>query len=80
LHKGDAGNGLFIQFTSGGERDAPIPDEAGTPGSSLTFGVLEEAQSLGDRQALLDAGRRVIRFHLGRDVDGGLRRLAEELA
>jgi hypothetical protein len=80
LHKGDAGNGLFIQFTADDERDAPIPDEAGTPGSSLTFGVLEEAQSLGDRQALLDAGRRVIRFHLGRDVDGGLRRLAEGLA
>ncbi len=80
LHKGDAGNGLFVQFTSDDERDAPIPDEAGTPGSSLTFGVLEEAQSLGDRQALLDAGRRVIRFHLGRDVDGGLRRLAEGLA
>ena len=80
LHKGDAGNGLFVQFTSGDERDAPIPDEAGTPGSSLTFGVLKEAQSLGDRQALLDAGRRVIRFHLGRDVDGGLRRLAEGLA
>nr|MBA3795450.1 bifunctional transaldolase/phosoglucose isomerase [Rubrobacter sp.] len=79
LHKGDAGNGLFIQFTSDDERDAPIPDEAGTPGSALTFGVLEEAQSLGDRQALLDAGRRVIRFHLGRDVAGGLRRLAEEL-
>jgi glucose-6-phosphate isomerase len=80
LHKGDAGNGLFFQFTADDERDAPIPDEAGTPGSSLTFGVLEEAQSLGDRQALLDAGRRVIRFHLGRDVDGGLRRLAEGLA
>ncbi len=80
LHKGDAGNGLFIQFTDDDERDAPIPDEAGTPGSSLTFGVLKEAQSLGDRQALLDAGRRVIRFHLGRDVDGGLRRLAEGLA
>jgi glucose-6-phosphate isomerase len=80
LHKGGAGNGLFFQFTADDERDAPIPDEAGTPGSSLTFGVLEEAQSLGDRQALLDAGRRVIRFHLGRDVDGGLRRLAEGLA
>ena len=29
LHKGDAGNGLFIQLTADDERDAPIPDEAG---------------------------------------------------
>jgi glucose-6-phosphate isomerase len=77
LHKGDAGNGLFIQFTADDERDASIPDEAGAEDSSLTFGVLEDAQALGDRQALLDGGRRVIRFHLGGDVTGGLDRLAE---
>jgi transaldolase/glucose-6-phosphate isomerase len=65
LHKGDAGHGLFIQFTADDPRDAPIPDEAGSPDSSITFGVLKAAQALGDRQALLDAGRRVIRFHLG---------------
>lgn len=75
LHKGDAGNGLFVQFTADDERDAPIPDEAGSAASSLTFGVLKEAQALGDRQALLDAGRRVIRFHLDEDVGGGLGRL-----
>jgi transaldolase/glucose-6-phosphate isomerase len=76
LHKGDAGNGLFVQLTASHERDAPIPDEAGRPGSSLTFGVLEKAQALGDRQALLDVGRRVIRLHLGSDMDGGLSELA----
>ena len=75
LHKGDAGKGLFIQFTADDERDAPIPDEAADPASSLTFGVLKEAQALGDRQALLDAGRGVIRFHLDEDVVGGLGRL-----
>jgi transaldolase/glucose-6-phosphate isomerase len=80
LHKGDAGNGLFIQFTAANKRDAPIPDEAGSPDSSITFGVLKAAQALGDRQALLDAGRRVIRFHLGVDVVGGLRRLSEALS
>lgn len=77
LHKGDAGNGLFVQFTAGNARDADIPDEAGAPESSLSFGVLEEAQALGDRQALLDAGRRVIRVHLGEDVAGGLKRVTE---
>jgi hypothetical protein len=77
LHKGDAGRGLFIQLTADGPRDVPIPDEAGSPGSSIKFGVLKLAQALGDRQALLDAGRRVIRFHLGEDVVGGLKLLTE---
>jgi glucose-6-phosphate isomerase len=75
LHKGDAGNGLFIQFTADDPRDAPIPDEAGSPDSSITFGVLKAAQAMGDRQALLDAGRRVIRFHLGDNIVGGLKKL-----
>jgi len=79
LHKGDAGNGLFIQFTGDPAQDAPIPDKAGASASSITFGVLIKAQSLGDRQALLNARppRRVIRFHLGKDVVGGLERLKD---
>jgi glucose-6-phosphate isomerase len=78
LHKGDAGNGLFIQITADDARDAPIPDEAGKPEASITFGVLKMAQAIGDRQALLDAGRRVIRFHL-QDVATGLQYLADSL-
>jgi hypothetical protein len=77
LHKGDAGNGLFIQFTADASQDVPIPDEAGSPASSISFGVLKTAQALGDRQALLDANRRVIRFHLGDDVAGGLSQLMD---
>jgi hypothetical protein len=77
LHKDDAGNGLFIQFTADDPQDAPIPDGAGSSHSTMTFGVLKMAQALGDRRALLDAGRRVIRFHLGDDVIDGLRRLAK---
>jgi transaldolase/glucose-6-phosphate isomerase len=92
LHKGDAGNGLFIQFTADDAHDAPIPDEAGAPDeaggpdeagvsdSTMTFGVLKMSQALGDKQALLDGGRRVIRFHLGDDVVGGLKKLQEALA
>jgi transaldolase/glucose-6-phosphate isomerase len=80
LHKGDAGNGLFIQFTADHPRDVPIPDEARSPESSVTFGLLKAAQALGDRQALLNAGRRVIRFHLGDDIVGGLKKLAESLS
>ncbi len=80
LHKGDAGRGLFIQFTSDDPRDAPIPDEAGSPSSSTTFGVLKAAQALGDRQALLDARRWVIRFHFRRDIARQLHRLTEGVA
>ncbi|MFC1879093.1 bifunctional transaldolase/phosoglucose isomerase [Chloroflexota bacterium] len=79
LHKGDAGRGLFIQLTADARQDAAIPDEAGSLDSSISFGVLIQAQALGDRQALLDAGREVIRFHLGADVPAGLTRLVGAL-
>ncbi|MEQ9618148.1 MAG: bifunctional transaldolase/phosoglucose isomerase [Deltaproteobacteria bacterium] len=79
LHKGDAGHGLFIQFTSDMPKDAPIPDEPGKKASSISFGVLKDAAALGDRQALLDRKRKVITFHLGEDVIGGINRLTEIL-
>ena len=79
LHKGDGGNGLFIQITGDAPQDVPIPDEPGSPEASITFGVLKLAQALGDYQALKNAGRRVIRFHVGQEVLTGLRRLAASL-
>ncbi len=63
LHKGDSGNGLFIQLTTDGMIDVDIPDGFGTDNSTLTFGTLKSAQAEGDWQALIDARRRVIRFH-----------------
>ncbi len=65
LHKGDRGNGLFIQFVSDAEQDLPIPDEAGASASAMSFDTLKKAQALGDAQALRDAGRRVIVFEVG---------------
>ena len=79
LHKGDAGCGLFIQFTADDSRDAPIPDEMGQPESALTFGVLKQAQAFGDRQALINARRRVIRIHLHGDPVNGISRLMAAL-
>lgn len=75
LHKGDAGHGLFIQFISPTVHDVPIPDAPGATESSITFGILKQAQALGDAQALRDAGRRVICFDLGTDEVSGLKRL-----
>lgn len=79
LHKGDAGRGLFLQLTSSPEQDVPIPDVAGAADSSITFGVLKLAQAFGDRQALLEAGRHVLTFHLGTDVVTGLAQLNDML-
>jgi hypothetical protein len=79
LHKGDAGHGLFIQFISEMENDLPIPDKAGDDKSSISFGTLKNAQAMGDRQALLDNKRRVIRFNLGKDVNRGLGLLTKAL-
>jgi glucose-6-phosphate isomerase/transaldolase/glucose-6-phosphate isomerase len=79
LHKGDAGHGLFVQFTEEPREDAPIPDAPGEPASSVTFGTLILAQALGDNAALQEAGRRVIRVHIKGDTAAGLRRLEHAL-
>jgi len=76
LHKGDGGHGMFIQFTADDPEDVPIPGDDLAP-SALTFGALKYAQAMGDRKALENAGRPVIRFHLGHDVPGGLKRLTQ---
>lgn len=77
LHKGDAGNGLFIQFISTVSEDVAIPDEAGDDKSSMTFNVLIKSQALGDRQALLDNARRLITVDLGKDVSASLKIISE---
>lgn len=76
LHKGDRGNGLFIQFVSDATQDVPIPDVAGQAGSSMTFGVLKLAQALGDAAALRAENRRIIRFHLSGNLAEQVRGLA----
>lgn len=62
LHKGDGRNGLFIQLVDVGANDLSIPLNAGDEKSEITFGTLINAQSLGDRQALMDNGRKVLRL------------------
>ncbi len=64
LHKGDSGNGFFIQFISDIQNDVPIPDDAGKDESSISFGTLIRAQALGDRQALIDNKRKVLTIDL----------------
>ena len=75
LHKGDAGGCLFIQITGETGSEEPIPDQPLGGGSSLDFGVLILAQALGDRMALLEAGRPVVRFHLREPAEQGIERI-----
>lgn len=71
LHKGGADNGVFVQITADDSRDVPLPEQP------FTFGILKQAQALGDFQSLASRHRRVIRIHLGSDVAAGLRVLLE---
>ncbi|MFQ5583563.1 MAG: glucose-6-phosphate isomerase [Calditrichia bacterium] len=79
LHKGDGGNGLFIQLTAGCVEDAGIPDEPGGEASSISFCVLLQAQALGDRQALLNENRKVLRFHFSSSPSSDLEKIIELL-
>lgn len=79
LHKGDAGKGIFLQVTDEPKTDLPIPDEPGGEDSGVTFGTLVTAQALGDREALLSAGRPVLRLHILGDAAQTLRAIALHL-
>ncbi len=68
LHKGDAGKGLFVQFTAADPVDLDIPDTADSDASSIAFGALKLSQALGDGAALRDKGRKVLRYHVKADV------------
>jgi len=69
LHKGDNGNGLFIQLIAEPNTDLPIPNEPGSDEGAISFTVLIKAQALGDREALLNNKRNVITFNLGSDIN-----------
>jgi transaldolase/glucose-6-phosphate isomerase len=73
LHKGGPNTGVFLQLTADAPEDLPIP------GEPYTFATLRNAQALGDFQVLKRRGRRVLRVHLGSDVEAGLGKLAAAL-
>jgi len=67
LHKGGPNSGVFLQFTAHPSGDISIP------GESFGFGVLKDAQALGDYQSLAQRKRRAVRLELGGNVEAGLR-------
>ena len=78
LHKGGAPTGCFIQLTNGHPQDLEIP------GRHESFGVLIDAQAMGDFAAFGAHGLPALRIDLGDDPDAGLTELltacAEALA
>ncbi|HSL94593.1 MAG TPA: transaldolase, partial [Thermoleophilia bacterium] len=66
-HKGGPARGVFVQLVSEGGPELPVP------GRDFSFRALKEAQALGDLEALLAHGGRVLRVDLGEDAVAGLR-------
>jgi glucose-6-phosphate isomerase len=70
LHKGGPNTGVFLEIVGDDPDDLPIP------GENFTFGILKQAQALGDFQALRNHGRRVLRVQV-RDVAQGLVKIGQ---
>ena len=73
LHKGGTDSGLFLQIVA--DRDPDIQ----VPGERYTFGVLADAQALGDLRALEERRRRFARLHVGPDVSADIGNLAAQV-
>ena len=69
LHKGGPGSGLFLQLVGEHQEGVNIP------GYPFSFGVLNDAQSRGDFQALEELGRRCVRVNLAGGIEEGLQQL-----
>jgi len=66
IHKGGPNEGVFLQIVEDAAQDVAIP------GQPFTFGALNAAQAEGDLQALVAAGRRVVRTRLA-DVEASVK-------
>ena len=73
LHKGGPNTGVFILFTADAPADLAIPEQP------YGFATLQRAQALGDFRSLNTKGRRVVRIHLGSDIEGSLKTLVDSL-
>lgn len=69
-YKGGPNSGVFLQVTAEVAQDIKIP------GRNASFGIVASAQAQGDFDILAERGRRILRLHLGTDIEGGLQRLA----
>ncbi len=73
-YKGGPPSGVFLQITTDHQSDIAVP------GKNYTFGIIEQAQALGDFKVLAERGRRVLRAHLREGVAAGLQTLHSAIA
>lgn len=69
VYKHGPNSGVFLQITG---EDA---EDLSAPGYSYTFGRVKAQQAQDDFEALAASDRRVLRIHLGKDIEKGLARL-----
>lgn len=68
-YKGGPNTGVFLQITAEHENDISVP------GHGYTLGFVINAQAQGDFEVLAERHRRVLRVHLGMNINAGLKRL-----
>ena len=73
LHKGGPNTGIFLQLTQEHAQDIEIP------GWPFSFGILADAQALGDLQALRELGRRIVSIRLRGDPADAINRITDTL-
>lgn len=71
LYKGGPDNVVCLLLTADEREDLAIPGEA------FSFGVLKQAQALGDFQAMQEHHRRVLRVHLKGNLESAMRRVLD---
>ncbi|MFC2033255.1 glucose-6-phosphate isomerase [Chloroflexota bacterium] len=74
LHKGGPDKGLFLQISANHGNDIDIP------GKTYSFGIVAEAQALGDFQALHALGRHVARIHIDGNINTAISKMLKVLA
>ncbi len=80
LHKGDFGEGFFIQIVSDNANDLPIPDDLGSAESVFSFGILKAAQATGDFKSLDEKKREIIRIGISSEVAKNIAMIARFFA
>ena len=70
-YQGGPNSGVILQITADDAEDLPVP------GQRYTFGIVKAAQARGDLGVLAERARRLLRVHLPKDLDGGLKILTK---
>jgi transaldolase/glucose-6-phosphate isomerase len=71
-YKGGPNSGIFLTVTAKPKRDLQLAN------GKMSFGVVQEAQAIGDFEVLNERGRRALRLHLD-DLEAGLAELGKAL-